>query len=99
MKSMPTIDIHLRGIEQSITSAFIDHFNEIKEYATSVIDASFNKLRKGHLEKVIIQTVETVMTKAIDSQIKEAVEEAVYNYFSTTGKDIILEKIVSTLNK
>jgi hypothetical protein len=88
METLPTIKISMEGVQSHVASAFVDHFEEIKQYAKKCIDSSMNKLREEGLEIAIIRAVEETMSRTIHVGIREAVAEGIEEYF-TEGKGAI----------
>lgn len=98
MNQFPTLRIGLEGVQYHVVHAFGEAMEEIKQYATSAIDASLTELRKEGLEQAIVLSVERTMREAIDEGIKRAVKEAVYEYFTEgRGQEFVVEAIVKNL--
>jgi hypothetical protein len=96
MRNFPTIRVEMDGVRYEVIHAFLGQLDEIKNYAEKAIDASFNALQQGGLEKLIVETVQVVMKDAIQKSIKEVVEDAVHDYFEDgRGSEFIARAITS----
>lgn len=65
MNELPTIRIELNGVKESVIHGFRAKQEEIKEYVSKVIEASFNTLVQSGLEEAIISTTKETLEEVI----------------------------------
>ncbi len=78
MHEMPRIAIHLEGVAQSVIAGFVDHFEEIKQYASNQIRLAFLEIGEKRLQQEIKETIINTMSGAVREGIVKAVRDAVY---------------------
>jgi hypothetical protein len=100
MNNLPTVRIHLEGVQKSVVSAFADSHDELKEYTTKCIETAMTALREKGLEEKILRLVDDALEKAIYAAVEDAIPDALSEYFERgEGKDHLIKAMLRNLKR